>query len=177
MDVCCPPIRRVDRHDPTERETEWTREFIRSVELRAAETPGHSSVQVYTLGAQPHEIKRFDTEESTLEKIDAAVRSDEMYDDSAELRPTEDLIREVKQIIREAKHHLPEGRFPIAVVRPFDGSIRITWNTESGSVRLIYTESASGRYIFYEETEGDTHNYGIVRDVTPLSLAKWLRRS
>src|SRR5437588_5885556 len=175
MDVCCPPIRRVHRHDPTEREGEWTREFVRSVEYRTAETPGHPSVDVYTLGAQLHEVERFDAEESILEKIDAAVRDEEMYD-IAELRPTEDLIREVKQIIREAKHHLPEGRFPIAVVRPFDGSIRITWNTESGTVRLIYTESASGRYIFHEETEGGAHNYGIVRDVTALSLANWLWR-
>jgi hypothetical protein len=109
-----------------------------------------------------------DTAETIIRKIDEIVVDDEMYDDG-EPRPPEDVIRRVKEIIRDAGRFLPGQRFPIALVRPFDGSIRITWATESGSVRLVCADDA---YVFYEEVrEGRSHNPGIDQNVTPESLA------
>jgi len=83
----------------------------------------------------PHR-ETYDTAGTIIRKIDEVVVDDEMYDDE-EPRPPQDVIRGVKKIISEASRFLPWGRFPIALVRPFDGSIRITWATESGSVRLV----------------------------------------
>jgi len=113
----------------------------------------------------------YDTAETIIRKIDESVLDDEMYDDG-EPRPPEEVIRRVKEIIRDAGRFLPGQRFPIALVRPFDGSIRITWATESGSIRLVCADDA---YVFHEEVRGGrSHNPGVDQNATPESLAHWL---
>ena len=109
-----------------------------------------------------------------LQKIEESVTDAEMYDDN-ESRPTEDVVRGIKELVQGTEALLPGVRFPTAIVRPLDGSIRITWVKESGSVRLVYSENPVERYIFHEEVLGGRSNSsGIDPDPTPRSLASWL---
>jgi hypothetical protein len=110
-----------------------------------------------------------------LEKIDASVADPEMYDDN-ESHPTGDVVRGIKELVQRTEALLPGERLPTAIVRPFDGSIRITWVKESGSVRLAYSEKPVDRYIFHEEILGGrSYGSGVDRDPTPHSLASWLK--
>ncbi len=119
-------------------------------------------------------VKRLETAESITQKIDEVVLDGEMYEDE-EPRPTHHTVRKAKKLIRDTKYFLSGQRFPIAVVKTFDGSIRITWTAESGSVRLVCSENADQNYIFHEEVqEARSSDYGIDSNVNPRSLASWL---
>jgi hypothetical protein len=119
-------------------------------------------------------VEPSETIAAILQKIDASVTDPEMYDED-ESHPTEDVVRGIKELVQRTEGLLPGERFPTAIVRPFDGSIRITWVKESGSVRLVYSENPVERYIFHEEVLGGRSNSsGIDPDPTPRSLASWL---
>lgn len=110
-----------------------------------------------------------------LQKIDESIADPEMYDDN-EVRPTEGVVREIKELVQGTEAFLLGEHLPTATVRPFDGSIRITWLKESGSVRLVYSENPVERYIFHEEVLGGrSRRSDIDRDLTPRSLASWLK--
>ncbi len=141
-------------------------------QIVSSETPTEAVYSVVHTPSLP--TKRLETAESITRKLDEVALDDEMYE-GEEPRPTQDVIRKVKELIRDTKYYLSGRRFPIAVVRTFDGSIRITWIAESGSVRLVYSENANENYIFHEEVqEGRSSNYGIDSNVNPRSLASWL---
>lgn len=119
-------------------------------------------------------VEPSETVTAILQRIDKSVTDPEMYDDN-ETHPTEDVVRGIKELVRATEAFLAGERLPTAIVRPFDGSIRISWVKESGSVRLVYSENPVERYIFHEEILGGRSNSsGIDRDATPRSLASWL---
>jgi hypothetical protein len=120
---------------------------------------------------QPFRHWRFDTDESIIKKINGVLADGEMYDEG-EPRPSQDVARRVKALLRRTKF-LVDLRFPVAEVRPFDGSIRITWTRFSKNVRLVCSDHDN--YIFHERVDdGRSFDYAIARSVDPPTLARWL---
>lgn len=123
----------------------------------------------------PHVINggtRFETAHSISRKVDDVLADEEMYD-AGEPHPPDLLKTRIKQLLQQTEPQLIGHRFPSAEVRPFDGSIRITWDSDDKNVRLVYSELDC--YIFHEEVRGGrSYVYEIDRDVTPQSLAKWV---
>lgn len=121
------------------------------------------------------ETKKTETADSLIRKIDRMISDPEMYDQGEE-RPEPSVVQGVKRIIKSTRRFLVDHHFSgDAIVRPLDGTLRITWITESADVRLIYSKNESDRYIFHEQIIGGrSQNSELVPDVTPSSLAKWL---
>jgi hypothetical protein len=121
------------------------------------------------------ETNKTETADSLIRKIEQVISDPEMYDQDEE-RPEISVVQGVQRIIKSARRFLGDHRFPGgAIVRPFDGALRITWITESADVRLSYSKNESNRYIFHEQIVGGrSQNPELVSDVTPSSLAKWL---
>jgi hypothetical protein len=113
-----------------------------------------------------------DTADSIIQRLDQVIGDEEMYEEG-EARPPRALVERVKRILSGTKP-LTEGvAFTRAVVRPLDGSIRITWSLPTANIRLVISDRQS--YIFHETVRnGKSFEHDIERLVDSQALTKWL---
>ncbi len=108
-------------------------------------------------------------------KIDKVLNDPDMYDEG-EQRPEKEIVQDVKDLIAKTRIQLTGHRFPEVIVRPLDGTVRLTWASESANVRLVYSKNENDRYIYHEEIrDGKSGNSGLAQDVSSSSLADWLK--
>jgi hypothetical protein len=110
-----------------------------------------------------------------IQELEAVVDDPEMYE-QGETRPDGSVVSDVKTLIRRTEGRLRGRAIPKPVIRPLDGAIRLTWTSNSASVRVVCFRSKRDRYIYHEEIRGGRAvSHGLVRGVNPQSLAKWLK--
>ena len=152
-----------------------TASLIQGVYTYALAAPETVTRTVYAHIISATRFTKTETPRSINNKIDEVLNDPEMYDDG-ERRPDENVIRAVKDLIAKTKAQLGGRRFPEVTVRPLDGTLRLTWTSESGNVRLVYSRNKNDRYIYHEKVGGGKAiDPGLVHDVSSSSLATWLK--
>jgi len=109
--------------------------------------------------------------EHLIHAIDDAAQNSELRDGEDDPPPTARAIELAKNLI---------GAVPLpsrsTSVLPFDGSIRIIWETPAGNVRMICGDSPEmpSSYVYHERLQGGHASEHGSEPATADSLTKWL---
>jgi hypothetical protein len=114
-----------------------------------------------------------------IQEIDEASMNPDWRDDD-EPAPTAIAVVTAKTMVNRAAF-LRRGFHIRAHVRPFNGSIRITWETSSRNIRLVCNPSQSDPpYIYWERLAGRCSIDHGIENATPAALSRrlgWLSRA
>ncbi|MBD2776328.1 hypothetical protein [Iningainema tapete] len=127
------------------------------------------SIKVNSLGRRNSEANLEITQKRLIELL-----QEEDDDDDGMLKPTPYAFDKAWKLVSAASEFMRDS-FPKAWVSTNDeGSIRLTWSQleTKAEVRLICASQANKQtYLYHEKGE----KYGVVNDVSGLSLAGWLQ--